>query len=260
MSTAMIARVLWLRRVLRGRERWSRVQLQDHQRRQLARLRHHVASRSPFYQRFHHGLQDRPLAELPVLTKATLRQHFDQLTTDPALRLPDLEAYLAGLAGDERFAGRYWVASTSGSSGRKSIIPSDAHEWAMILASYARANQWAEINAGFLHPVRMAVVSSTAPWHRSARVAATVRSPLVDSYRLDASVPLAQIVARLNQLQPQVLVAYASMLRMLAEEQLAGRLQLAPQAVNSASEPLTTEGRTLVQAAWRSPVRRVRGD
>jgi len=177
MDAAMIARVLWLRRVLRGRERWSRAQLQDHQQQELARLRHHATSRSPFYQRFHQGLQDRPLAELPVLTKATLLQHFDQLTTDPTLRLDDLEAYMAGLAGDERFAGRYWVSSTSGSSGRKAIIPSDAHEWAMILASYARANQWAGINAGLLHRVRMAVVSSTAPWHQSAlrHVSATRR-------------------------------------------------------------------------------------
>lgn len=52
MDIAMIARVLWLRRVLRGRERWSRAQLQDHQRRQLARVRHHATARSPFYQRF----------------------------------------------------------------------------------------------------------------------------------------------------------------------------------------------------------------
>jgi phenylacetate-CoA ligase len=66
---------------------------------------------------------------------------------------------------------------------------------------------------------------------------------------LDAAAPPAQIVARLNQLQPQVLVAYASMVRMLAEEQLAGRLQVAPQAVNSASEPLTAEGRALTQRA-----------
>ena len=253
MDIAMIARVLWLRRVLRGRERWSRAQLQDHQRRELARLRRHAASRSPFYGQFHQGLQDRPLEELPVLTKAMLLEHFDEITTDPTLRLADLEAYLAGLVGDERFAGRYWVSSTSGSSGRKSIIPSDAEEWAMILASYARANQWAGINAGLLHPVRMAVVSSTAPWHQSARVAATLRSPLVDSHRLDAAAPPAQIVARLNELQPQVLVAYASMVRMLAEEQLAGRLQIAPQAVNSASEPLTAEGRVLAQRAWQVP-------
>jgi len=253
MDTAMIARVLWLRRVLRRRERWSRAQVEDYQRRKLAALRSHAVLRSPFYQRFHQGLRDRPLAELPVLTKATLLDHFDEITTDPALHLDDLEAYLAGLVGDERFAGRYWVSSTSGSSGRKSIIPSDAEEWAMILASYARANQWAGINAGLLHPVRMAVVSSTAPWHQSARVAATLRSPLVDSHRLDAAAPPAQIVARLNELQPQVLVAYASMVRMLAEEQLAGRLQIAPQAVNSASEPLTAEGRVLAQRAWQLP-------
>jgi len=253
MDTAMIARVLWLRRVLRRRERWSRAQVEDYQRRKLAALRSHAVLRSPFYQRFHQGLRDRPLAELPVLTKATLLDHFDEITTDPALHLDDLEAYLAGLVDDERFAGRYWVSSTSGSSGRKSIIPSDAEEWAMILASYARANQWAGINAGLLHPVRMAVVSSTAPWHQSARVAATLRSPLVDSHRLDAAAPPAQIVARLNELQPQVLVAYASMVRMLAEEQLAGRLQIAPQAVNSASEPLTAEGRVLAQRAWQVP-------
>jgi phenylacetate-CoA ligase len=152
MDSAMIARVLWLRRVLGRRERWSRAQSHDHQQQQLARLRRHAASRSPFYQRFHQGLQDRPLAELPVLTKATLLDHFDEITTDPTLHLDDLEAYLAGLVGDERFAGRYWVSSTSGSSGRQSIIPSDAQEWATILASYARANQWAGINAGLLHP------------------------------------------------------------------------------------------------------------
>jgi phenylacetate-CoA ligase len=253
MDAAMIGRVLWLRRVLRRRERWSRAQVEDYQRRKLAALRSHAVLRSPFYQRFHQGLRDRSLAELPVLTKAMLLDHFDEITTDPTLRLDDLEAYLAGLVGDERFAGRYWVSSTSGSSGRKSIIPSDAEEWAMILASYARANQWAGINAGLLHPVRMAVVSSTAPWHQSARVAATLRSPLVDSHRLDAAAPPAQIVARLNELQPQVLVAYASMVRMLAEEQLAGRLQIAPQAVNSASEPLTAEGRVLAQRAWQVP-------
>jgi len=218
MDAAMIGRVLWLRRVLRRRERWSRAQVEDYQRRKLAALRSHAVLRSPFYQRFHQGLRDRPLAELPVLTKAMLLDHFDEITTDPALHLDDLEAYLAGLVDDERFAGRYWVSSTSGSSGRKSIIPSDAREWAMILASYARANQWAGINAGLLHPVRMAVVSSTAPWHQSARVAATLRSPLVDSHRLDAAAPPAQIVARLNELQPQVLIGYASMLRMLAEE------------------------------------------
>ena len=40
-------------------------------------LRRHAYSRSAFYRRFHRGFEDRPLAELPVLTKAELMTAFD---------------------------------------------------------------------------------------------------------------------------------------------------------------------------------------
>jgi phenylacetate-CoA ligase len=163
-----------------------------------------------------------------VLTKATLMDNFDQLAADPVVRLADLQAYLDGLHDNRRFAGRYWVSATSASSGRKSIIPNDAHEWATVIASYGRANEWAGIASGLTHRVSMAVVSSTAAWHQSSRVAATVRSPFIASERFDAGSPLPEIVARLNDLQPDVLVAYASMIRILADEQLAGRLRIAP--------------------------------
>jgi phenylacetate-coenzyme A ligase PaaK-like adenylate-forming protein len=154
------------------------------------------------------------------------------------------------LEGNERFAGRYWVSATSGSSGRKSVIPSDAHEWATAIASYGRANEWSGIHASPVHPVRMAVVSSTTAWHQSSRVAATVKSPFIHSERMDAAAPLPDIVARLNQLRPDILIGYASMIRILADEQLAGRLRIAPTAVNSASEVLTDETRAIATRAW----------
>jgi len=50
-----------------------------------------------------------------------------------------------------------------------------------------------------------------------------------------------------------VLVGYASMIRVLAEEQLAGRLQIAPRAVNSASEVLSGAGRGLATRAGGVP-------
>ncbi len=250
MDLSMISRVLWLRRTLRSRERWSQAQLHAHQRRELAALRGWAYARSPFYQRFHDGLDRAQLGELPVLTKATLMDNFDQLSTDPVVRLSTVQAYLEQLRGDQRFAGRYWVSATSGSSGRRSIIPTDAREWATIIASYGRANEWAGIRPGPTHRVRMAVVSSTTAWHQSARVAATVRSPFILTERLDAASPLANIVARLNELRPDVLVAYASMIRVLADEQLAGRLHIAPRGVNSSSEVLTGEARVMATRAW----------
>lgn len=77
-----------------------------------------------------------------------------------------------------------------------------------------------------------------------------MRSPFVASERLDAATPLPDIVARLNQLQPDVLIAYASMIRVLAAEQLSGRLRIAPHGVNSSSEVLTTEARAEATRAW----------
>jgi phenylacetate-CoA ligase len=68
--------------------------------------------------------------------------------------------------------------------------------------------------------------------------------------RIDSGDELGSIVARLNGWQPRTLIAYASMLRLLAEEQLAGRLTIAPQFVFSASEVLTDSTRALAGRAW----------
>jgi YHS domain-containing protein len=69
------------------RERWSERELREHQRREVAALRGFASARSPFHRRFHRGLGDAPLGELPVLAKATLLDNFDNISTDPAVRL-----------------------------------------------------------------------------------------------------------------------------------------------------------------------------
>lgn len=250
MDAGTIGEVLWLRRRLRRRERWTRARLLAHQRRQLARLRRFAVAKSRFYRELHRGREGADLSELPPVTKAMLMDNFDAISTARGARLADLESYLEGLRDNERFAGRYWVSATSGSSGRRSVIPNSRSEWSMMIASYARANAWAGITAGPAHRVTMAVVSSTTAWHQSARVAATIRSPFIRSDRIDAAAPLAEIVERLNRLRPEVLIGYASMIRILADEQLAGRLVISPRAVNSSSEVLTAEARAMAVRAW----------
>jgi phenylacetate-CoA ligase len=250
MDVSTISRVLWLRRTLRQRERWTETQLRDHQRRELAKVRALASANSAFYRRFHRGLGDAPLGELPVLTKTALMDHFDEISTDPIVRLAELQVYLDELHSDDLFRGRYWVSATSGSSGRKSIIANNRQEWAMILASYLRANQWSGVRTGPAHRVKMAVVSSNTPWHQSSRVAASARSPFIASERLSAAAPLPEVVARLNKFQPDILVAYGSMIRTLAYEQLAGQLKITPRGVNSSSEVLTGEARAAATHAW----------
>ena len=251
MSTQIILRVLALRHRLRQRDHWTRRQLKEHQGRALHRLREHACARSPFYGRFHKGLADRPLDELPVLTKEMVMEDFDKLVTDPTVRLEDVEAHLATLSGgDELLGGRYRVASTSGSTGRRGLFLWDPGEWATVLASYNRSFDWAGVGAGLTHRTRMAVVSSTTPWHQSARVGASVSSPWVPTLRIDSGDPLESIVECLGGFQPRVLVAYASMAHLLAEERLAGRLRISPGFVFGSSEVFTEQAKRRVEEAW----------
>ena len=251
MSTQTILRVLALRHRLRQRDRWTRPRLEEHQGGALHRLRDHAYARSPFYGRFHKGFTNRPLEALPVLTKETVMEHFDELVTDPTVRLADVEAHLATLSdGDELLGRRYRVASTSGSTGRRGLFLWDPGEWVAVLASYNRSFDWAGVGAGLTHRTRMAVVSSTTPWHQSARVGASVSSPWVPTLRLDSGDPLERIVERLGGFQPKVLVAYASMAHLLAEEQLAGRLRISPGFVFASSEVFTEQARRRVEEAW----------
>jgi phenylacetate-coenzyme A ligase PaaK-like adenylate-forming protein len=68
------------------------------------------------------------------------------------------------------------------------------------------------------------------------------------------TLPLAEIVERLNELQPPMLMGYPSILARLARERKAGRLRIAPQAVTTSSEPLTSEDRDLITDAFGVPV------
>ena len=136
-------RVLWKRTMLERSCRWTRAELERHQARRLAALRAFALARSPFYQRFHRGLERAPLHALPVLTKAVMMENFDDLVTDRAIRLADAEAFLQEDHGGQLFRQRYLVLSTSGSTGRRGVFLFDSAEWLTALAMISRPMAWA---------------------------------------------------------------------------------------------------------------------
>lgn len=259
MNPAALVYLLLLRRLLERRERWTQQDLQNHQAASLRTLRAFAHARSPFYQRFHRGLEGRPLQELPVLTKGLLMEHFDTLVTDPALRLSNVQSFLAEGIQDTPLLGRYRVMATSGSTGHPGVFLCAFREWMTVLASYARAGSWAGARAGPLQRMKLAVIGSTTSWHQSAQIAAALDSPWVPTLRLAATEPLGKIVEQLNDWQPNTLAAYAAMAHLLAEEQLGGRLRMAPQVILVSAEVFSEEARRSVSAAWKQPAFNVYG-
>ncbi|MBD1540398.1 phenylacetate--CoA ligase family protein [Pseudarthrobacter oxydans] len=257
MDLRLVSHVLYLRAAWRKRDRWGAARIAAHQDHALKDLRRAAYAGSEFYRRHHAGLHDAPLDQLPPVTKADLMEHFDEAITIPDLTLAELENHLRALAesrGDpgRPWKGRWWAAATAGTTGRRGTFVWNRAEWAMILASYARANDWAGISAGLTRPLKVALVSSLVPTHQSAVVGASLRSKLVPTLRLDVTAPMQENVAALNRFQPRILVGYASALKPLAAEQRAGRLHIAPQGVMSASEVLSPHTASELKAAWGS--------
>ena len=257
MNVTLLASLLRERARLGSREGWPRAELLAHQARKLRELRDFATARSPFYRELHRGLTDAPLDALPTVRKAVLMERFDELVTDPEVRLGEVERYLDRASATDVFRGRYRVAATGGTTGRRGVFLADPHEWTTVLASYARAYAWAGLVPSLTNRIRMAVVSSRNPSHQSSIVGATVASPLVPTLRLDAAAPLPTIVDELNRFRPDALVGYASIVRELALEQQEGRLAIAPRAVFSASEVLTDDTRSLVRASFGVPATNV---
>jgi len=258
MDARTLATVLARRRVLRGHDRFTRRELEVHQAGALRDLRDFAVARSPFYARLHRGLERRPLHELPIVTKRDVMENFDDLVTNRCLHLADVRAYLDTLSPERPYApmnDEWYVSSTSGSTGMRGIFVLGRDEWLWVLSSYARANDWAGLRAGLTHRMKLAVVSSRTPWHQSAIVGATLHSRFVPTLRIDATEPISEIDAKLNAFQPESLVGYASMMRTLAEEQLAGRLAIHPKAVTCSSEVITDDTRERIRRAFgRAPV------
>lgn len=244
----------------RQHERWTRAQLDAHQEAALNRLRQYAYVRSPFYQRFHKGLANRRLQDLPVLTKTMAMENFDDLVTDRGVRLKDVRAHMASDREGKQFMNRYWITATSGSTGQPGVFIFNREEWTVVVATMGRAHEWAGVPMTPRHRMKMASVASLtsgSPWHMGAQVAKTFNSRWMRAWMptlsFDAAQPLAEIVSQLNEWQPHLLTGYASMMRILADEQIAGRLCIHPHMIIPGSEVLTGETRRRIEEAWGHP-------
>jgi len=66
--------------------------------------------------------------------------------------------------------------------------------------------------------------------------------------------PMQEVVAALNEFQPEVISTYPSFIRRLAEEQLEGRLRISPRRFCSVAEALRPDVRDFARQAWGATV------
>jgi phenylacetate-coenzyme A ligase PaaK-like adenylate-forming protein len=146
------------------------------------------------------------------------------------------------------------VVASGGSSGLRAVMAYSDEEWRFFGASAIRwILRWMlrSDEAPSLQLV-VAQIQSAVPTHMTGLLG---RTEWVQSFHsFPVTLPLDEIVKGLNDIHPDGLLGYASSLRMLAEETLAGRLQAKPRLILSGGEPLTLEDSQLLKIAWGATV------
>jgi phenylacetate-CoA ligase len=84
----------------------------------------------------------------------------------------------------------------------------------------------------------------------AARVARNFDGGIHRVLRLSATQPRGELVAALNEFRPDALIGYASVLALLAAQQIDGQLRIAPCIVMAAGEPRTVEMTDTIRDAW----------
>ncbi|MEQ1976696.1 F390 synthetase-related protein [Xenorhabdus sp. SGI240] len=227
----------------RAKKRWkfaNRQQLEQHQLRELARFKHRVLAKSPYFSSY----GDLPLAEYPLMNKAIMMENFDQMNT-AGLRRDELLA-CARLSEQSRdfkpTVGKFSVGMSSGTSGQRGIFvasPKERSIWAGMMLAKMLPN-------GLFHGERVALFLRAGN-----TLYDSVQNRWISFRFFDLFADFNQQVQALVEYGPTIIVAPAQVLRALALKIQQGEASLPPVKVISVAEVLEPQDRQLLQAVFR---------
>ena len=243
---------------------WSAERIEAAQRDGLRRLLAHAVAHSPFHRERlagtgWAGIEPADLSRLPVMTKSDMMAAIDDVFTDRRLSSAAVERALAATGAEPiPVLGQYLALVTGGSTGRRGVFVYDPPAKAEFILSVTRF-LLARLTAAGGPPaggLPMAMVGAASAVHATGAVAAELAGTGMPLRVLPVPItmPLPQIVDRLNTLQAPVLIGYASVLARLAAEKRAHRLNISPAVIISTGETLLPEARAEITAAFGTPV------
>lgn len=242
---------------------WDAPRIAQQQRDSLRALLAQLQQQSPFYARQLVGIDAArfelsDLAALPVLTKDTMMDSFDELCCDRRLTTVAVEAHLAATGSEPSLLfDEYMVLASGGSSGRRGFFVFDRKAAAEYLLSGVRAStarMLANPSPSAGGRLRIAIVAATSAVHATRALPVFFSGGMMEVHSIPATVPLEQIARQLEELQTDALQGYPTIIAMLADERAAGRLDFSPRAITTSSEPLDRGLRERIERGFGVPV------
>lgn len=202
------------------------------------------------------------LTDLPTTTKAQLQENFDDWVTDRAVSAQDLRRHMDACAKSSiltQYLDKYSFVSTSGTTGSPfTILRDDYHN--KIHGALLANRLMNAVGADAFSPAKNKIASLIVTNPRVSSYGSFLRAknamPEYSQNMMAFSIglPLESIVEQLNVYQPNVITGYPSIVTLLANEQLSGRLKINIKAIACSAEPLTTADFNIMRHAFGCPI------
>ncbi len=230
----------------------TRAELEAAQAQKFRALIQYAGKRAPYYANI---IRERGLdvntctpGDFPQLTKALLMANFDDIVTDRRVTKQVIAEFLSRSTDPkERLFDDLTVMHTSGTSGEVGYFVYSPADFARLRAAAIRNRKAFRAQFGGLgfrlRRIRVAFYGATGGHFAGVTGVASMqrglRSLFVDARAFEVNTPLPEVTRGINAFAPDALSGYTTALKMLGDEQRAGRLSIKPAAVIATGEMVT---------------------
>lgn len=188
------------------------------------------------------------LKDLPPTNKVDLMEHFDEWICDQSVKLEEINDFMTDLDNiGRKFKNKYLVLTTSGSTGNPAVVLYDSTTnncmgGINVMRAYARKKDMVALIKGAGKTI--GVFATEGFYLGNSTVRARLLSMPWKKKQMavtSALQPIDEIVKELNQFQPCMLGGYPTILELLIEEQISGRLHINPSIIMTGGEHLSEE-------------------
>jgi phenylacetate-coenzyme A ligase PaaK-like adenylate-forming protein len=241
----------------------DRAKLEADKQRKFQALVRHANANSPYYAKI---IRERGIdietccpSDFPVLTKTLLMANFDDIVTDRRITKKLVAEFLTRSADPkELLFGETTVMHTSGTSGEVGYFLYARSDYTRMRAgarrSFAAYRRRFPMRWPGLRRIRIAFYGATGGHFAGVTGVASMQrglaALLLNAEAFEVNRPLPQVVEQLNGFKPDILFGYTMALKMLGEEQRAGRLKIAPRAIAATGESATKADLQFLSSAF----------
>lgn len=258
--------LLWNLYKLKKNTEKTQDEIQALQHKKLYQLLHYAYDHSRYYHQvfeqagiYKHTIDDTPISAFPIINKKILMEHFDELVTVDGVKQADLQKFDEQVEGNALYKGNYHVVHSSGSSGKPSYFMYDEDAWTQMLLAILRGALWDMQMMDILRllwkiPRIVYIAACDGRYGGAMAVGSGISGVHARQLSLDVKQPLSEWIQQIKKFRPNMIIAYPSAIKILAELVEAGNVSLHMERIISCGEPLNQNLRKYLEQVFQCDI------